>query len=74
MNIINHFSKFVDSYLLTNKIGKTVLNHIKNFINDYGLPDQFGFDNCKEFSNNALNNFLTDNNNKIIKGKSFHPR
>lgn len=36
MNIINHFSKFVDSYLLTNKIGKTVLNQIKNFINDYG--------------------------------------
>ena len=74
INIIDHFSKYVSSYLLSNKKGKTILDKIKSFITDVGNPDEFGFDNGKEFVNEDVTSYLLEQNIRIIKGKPYHPR
>ena len=74
LNIIDHFSKYVASYLIKSKKSETILNKIKNFIDEEGAPLEFGFDNGREFFNKEVVNYLNNKNISIIKGKPYHPR
>ena len=47
INIIDHFSRYINSYLLEKKI--SILLCIKEFIEEKGVPMEFGTDNGKEF-------------------------
>jgi len=49
--IIDHFSKFSESYLLKDKKQNTILNFLKNFFDFYGEPIEFGTDNGRELIN-----------------------
>ena len=47
---------------------------MKYFFEFYGVPKQFGCDNGREFINPLINNFLIENNTKIITGLPYNPR
>ena len=72
--IIDHFSKFSDSFLLIDKTQKTILEKLKFFFEFYGEPESFGCDNGKEFVNPSVNNYLNNKNIKIINGLPYNPR
>ena len=57
MNIIDHYSKLVGSYLVRKKTAKEILNHINNFISLYGEPGILQCDHGKEFDNNELKEY-----------------
>ena len=46
--------------LLINKKGKTISDKIKSFISDVRNPDEFGFDNDKEFLDEDVTNYLLE--------------
>ena len=58
LTVCDHFSKFADSYLLTDKKATTVLDKFNNFCEFFGYPEQLGVDNGKEFINNLLSEYL----------------
>ena len=58
LTIIDHFSRFSDSYLLTDKKQTTILEKIKNFFEFYGEPNEFQTDNGREFVNRTIINYL----------------
>ena len=74
LTILDHFSKFADSFLLPDKAQKTVLEKIKIFFDFYGIPKEFGTDNGREFINPSINNYLNNNNVKLINGLPYNPR
>ena len=74
LNIVDHFSKFVNSYLLTHKTKNNILDCFKYFFEDYGEPIEIGFDNGREFVNNAVSTYLRERNIKIVRGTPYHPR
>ena len=43
--IIDHFSKFSQSYLLKDKKKENILDKLKLFFEFYGDPEEFGSDN-----------------------------
>ena len=73
LHLIDHFSKFASGYLCKQKDSDTTLNYIKEFIKNYGIRDELGTDNGKEFSNNKLKNYLSENNIKFIHGRTYNP-
>lgn len=73
LNIIDHFSKYVWSYLLYNKKSETIYKLIKDNFEKNGFPEQFGIDNSTEFAKKKLKEFLDTNNVKFIHGRAFNP-
>ena len=73
-NIIDHFSKYAQSYLLFNKEAKSILDKLKEFIDENGIPYQFGSDNGREFINNSVKKYLCDLNVHMVNGAPYHPR
>ena len=72
--IIDHFSKFLDAFLLENKKQETILKYLDYFCKFYGYPIQFGCDNGREFINEYISNYLIDNNITMINGKPYKTR
>lgn len=52
--IIDHFSKFVNSYLFEKKKACNILEKLKPFFAYYGEPKEFVSDKGKEFLNSAV--------------------
>ena len=48
-NIMDHFSKFLISYLIQNKDANTILEKLKLCFDTFGYPEQVGCDNGTEF-------------------------
>ena len=72
--IIDHFSKFLDAFLLEDKKKESILKYLDYFCKFYGYPLQFGCDNGREFINEKVSNYLNDNNIKMVNGKPYKPR
>ena len=73
LSIVDHFSKFNDSYLLENKTQSTILEKIKLFCEFYEYPIELGSDNGREFINPSVQNFCRENNIKLINGSPYSP-
>ena len=73
LNIIDHYSKLVGSYLLKNKSANEVLFKINEFICHYGIPKILQTDHGKEFDNNLLKDYCKNNNIQLITSGVRHP-
>ena len=74
LDIIDHFSKWMSSYLLKNKSADLVLAKIKSFIRSNGTCDIFQTDNGKEFNNQILKIYLENNKIKFLRSTPYHPQ
>jgi transposase InsO family protein len=72
LSVIDTFSKFVDNYILNNKMGDAVLGYLKDFINKNGKPNSIHTDKGKEFCNKLIEDYCKDNNINIIHGCPYH--
>ena len=54
LDIIDHFSKFCNSYLLNTKEKYEIFTHIKDFNENYGKPNYLMTDNGIDFKINLL--------------------
>ena len=73
LDIIDHFSKFCNSYLLNTKEKYEIFTHIKDFIENYGKPNYLVTDNGTEFKNNLLSEYCKENEIKFIHGLPYRP-
>ena len=73
LNIIDHYSKLVGSYLLRNKSANEVLLKINDFNCHYGNPKILQTDNGKEFVNKLLKDYCNSNNIQMINSGVRHP-
>ena len=55
-NIEIHFSKFIISYPISNKFGKTIKQKLLDYFNKFGKLEQIGSDNGSKFVNNHVKN------------------
>ena len=74
LDIIDHYSKWLNSYLLKNKTSELVVSKIKSFIRSNGKCEIFQTDNGKEFNNIILKTFLENNNIKYLRSSPYHPQ
>ena len=74
INIIDHYSKLLGSYLLKSKSSKEVLKYINKFICSYGIPKYIQSDNGKEFINSYFQRYCDDKNIKLIHSRPYHPQ
>ena len=58
LDIIDHFSKFTQAYLLNTKEGLEVFSKIRNFCDLYGNPNILITDNGLEFKNKYIKNIV----------------
>ena len=74
LNIIDHFSKYLISYLIYNKKGQTISKKLAECFKKFGNPKEIGADdNGSEFSNKYVKNLLNNNNIKLVNGKPYNP-
>ena len=73
LDIIDHFSKFCNSYLLNTKEKYEIFTHIREFIENYGKPNYLVTDNGTEFKNNLLSEYCKENEIKFIHGLPYRP-
>ena len=73
LDIIDHFSKFCNSYLLNTKEKFEIFTHIRNFIELYGKPKYLVTDNGSEFKNHLLKDYCDKNGIKFIHGLPYRP-
>ena len=71
-NIIDHFSKYGMSYLINNKSSEAILEKLKLALQSNGIPKEIGCDNGREFRNNQIENYLKENNIKIVHGIHYN--
>ena len=69
--MIDHFSKYVENFLINKKDETTVINKIKLFIQNNGKPDKILTDNGKEYTNKKIRNFCKKNNRQWIIQSNF---
>ena len=74
LDIIDHFSKWLGSFLLKNKNADLVVAKIKSFIRYNGTCQIFQTDNGKEFNNILLKTYLENNNIKYLRSAPYHPQ
>ena len=74
LDIIDHFSKWLGSYLLKNKTAELVVSKIRAFFRDNGVCEIFQTDNGKEFNNTILKTFLDNNNVNYLRSAPYHPQ
>ena len=60
LNMIDHFSKFTQSYLLNTKESLEVFSKIRNFIETFGESKYLVTDNGKEFKNKILEQYCKE--------------
>ena len=73
LNIIDHYSKLVGSYLLKHKSANEVLVKINDFIGHYGTPKILQTGHGKEFDNKLLKDYCNNNNIQLINSGVRHP-
>ena len=71
---IDHFSKYAETYLITNKEQETVLKKIKGFIKNNGKPDKILTGKWVEFINKKFNKFWVKNDIVLLHGRTRHPQ
>lgn len=74
LTIIDHFSKFGNAYILSNKKADRILGHVKEFIFTNGKCNKLHSDNGKEFCNSIFNKYCNDNGINHICGRPYHPQ
>ena len=57
-NMVDHFSKFADSKIITNKTKETVFSAIKEIFSNMGFPKMLQSDNGTEFKNKLSGDYL----------------
>ena len=73
LDCVDHFSKFLNAYLLKNKTMDLVISKIKLFIVNNGKCKIIQSDNGKEFDNIQMKIFYENSNIKFIKSSPYHP-
>jgi hypothetical protein len=73
LDCVDHFSKFLNAYLLKNKTMDLVISKIKLFIVNNGKCKIIQSDNGKEFDNIQMKIFCENSNIKFIKSSPYHP-
>ena len=73
-NIVDHFSKYLGSYLIENKTAKEVLYCLNDFIIKHGKCDILQCDNGREFSINLIINYCSEKDIKLIHSSPYHPQ
>jgi len=73
LNIVDHFSKYLVSYLIQNKTGKEIIKKIEDCIKNIGRPKQILSDNGSEFISKNVKNLLEKNKINFIHGKPYNP-
>ena len=74
IDIINYFSKFIESFPESENNSENALISIKEFWSFVGYPKILQTDNCLEYANNKIDEFFQDNNIILIKSLSRHPQ
>ena len=74
LSIIDHFTKFAQNYILTNKDKTSVLKRLKKFCNNYGYPDKILTDNGLEFYKNDFKKFCKKNSILLLHGRPRQPQ
>ena len=72
--MIDHFSKYGWTVVLSNKIATTVLRDIKACIEIHGKPESWQTDNGSEFVHEELKMYLSKNRIHQIRGFPYHPQ
>ena len=62
MNIVDHYSKILGSYLLEKKTSEEKIINLNDFISHYGIPFIAQSDNGLEFKNKNYKNFCEKKN------------
>ena len=68
LDIIEHYSKFTNSFLLNTKESQEIFPIIKNFFKINGFPKYLITDNGKEFKNKILSYFCEQNKVRFFRG------
>ena len=71
--MVDHFSKFADSKIITNKTKETVLSAIKEIFFNMRFPKMLQSDNGTEFKNKLYWNYLQKKKIDHIFGSPYHP-
>ena len=74
LDCIDHFSKFMNAFLLINKTMDLVISKIEYFIMNNGVCKILQNDNGKEFDNSRIRIFCENNNIKYIRSTPYHPQ
>ena len=72
--MVDHFNKFADSKINTNKTKETVLSSIKEIFSNMGFPKMLQSDNGTEFKNKLLGDYLQKKKIDHIFGSPYHPQ
>ena len=72
-NIIDHFSKFIISFLLFDKKADSIVSKLKLCFDKYGYPEQLSCYNGSEFINNKVKKLLDDKKITMIRGMPYNP-
>ena len=59
---------------MENNKKETILKYLKKFFDYYGQAVQFECDNGREFVNDSVKEYLTNNNITMINGRPYNPR
>ena len=74
LDIIDHFSKWYNGYLLKTKESKEICKKIDIYIENFGKCNILQVDNGPEFRNNLLESYCKNNNIKLIYSSPYHPQ
>lgn len=74
LDIIDHFSKWYNGYLLKTKEAYELLKKIEIYIENFGKCKILQVDNGIEFKNNLLHTYCKNNNISIIHTSPYHPQ
>ena len=73
LNIADHFSKYLTSYLIKKKEGKSIADKLNTYFKKFGIPQQLGSDNGTEFVNKNVQKLLKSKDIIWVKGKPYNP-
>ena len=73
LNISDHFSKFIISFLLMNKNADSIVEKLKICFDKFNVSKQIGCDNGTEFNNKNVINLLESLNMQMIRGHVYNP-
>ena len=74
IDIIDHFSKYLMSFPISNNNAQYFLNYLKEFCILKGIPKILQTDNGSEYKNNLFNTFCENNNIQHIFSSPYHPQ
>ena len=66
MNILDHYSKLLGSYLLEKKTSEEIIINLNDFISHYGTPSIVQWDNGLEFKNKQYKIFCEKKKLKLF--------